>query len=290
MANTPEPDRLVARHTVLTQRGSVMLKQTPKSRLISILALIAMLTIFMKKDASSMDVWRPAPGTSWDIWLSVAPSPDSAPQVEALDIDLFDTPGPTIAAIRASGTRVICYFSAGSAENWRSDYPQLKRFRGKPLGGWPGEWWLDIRSRNVRSVMAARLDLAVAKGCDAIDPDNVDGASNDNGLGLTRADSVAYLRFLAAEAHARGLSIGLKNALDLIPAVEGQFDFAVNEQCFVYDECQRLLPFIASGKAVFNIEYGKAAKARAICPRAVALGFSTVIKRMNLGSWVVACP
>jgi hypothetical protein len=63
--------------------------------------------------------------------------------------------------------------------------------------------------------MRARLDLAQSKQCDAVEPDNIDGFDNRNGLGLAQADSIDYVTFLAAEAHGRGLSIGQKNALDL---------------------------------------------------------------------------
>jgi hypothetical protein len=33
------------------------------------------------------------------------------------------------------------------------------------------------------------------------------------------------------------------------------FDFALNEQCFQYNDCAPLLPFIKAGKAVFQVEY-----------------------------------
>lgn len=83
--------------------------------------------------------------------------------------------------------RVICYFSAGTWEDWRSDaqaYP--KEALGKALPDWAGERWLDYRRDDVRQLLSKRLDLAVDKGCDGADPDNVDGYSNDNGLGLTQ--------------------------------------------------------------------------------------------------------
>ncbi len=61
--------------------------------------------------------------------------------------------------------RVVCYFSAGSSENWRSDYSQFTAAdQGHPLDGWAGERWLDTRSANVRKIMTARMDLAKAKG------------------------------------------------------------------------------------------------------------------------------
>lgn len=49
------------------------------------------------------------------------------------------------------------------------------------LSGWD-EWWLDIHSASciskVESIMSARISSFVAKGCDGVDPDNVDSVSS----------------------------------------------------------------------------------------------------------------
>lgn len=74
---------------------------------------------------------------------------------------------------------------------------------------WEGESWLNTKSANVRSIMKSRIALAKSKGCDAIDPDNVDAYNNENGLGLTKADAIDYLTFLATEAHSAGMAIGV---------------------------------------------------------------------------------
>jgi len=60
---------------------------------------------------------------------------------------------------------------------------------------------------------------------------------------------------LAAEAHAHGLAYGLKNDLDEVPQLVADADFAINEECFQYNECDGLQPFIDAGKAVFQVEY-----------------------------------
>lgn len=71
---------------------------------------------------------------------------------------------------------MICYFSAGSYENWREDAEDFQPGDlGKELDGWPGEKWLKIGSENVREVMKRRVQMAKDKGCDGVDPDNVDG-------------------------------------------------------------------------------------------------------------------
>lgn len=206
------------------------------------------------------------------------------------DIDLFDVPASQIAALQAQGKKVVCYFSAGSSEDWRPDFKSIPAAAmGNPLDGWPGERWLDIRNATVREVMRARLDLARTKGCDAVEPDNVDGYTNRSGFPLTAADQLDYNRFLAREAHARNLSVGLKNDLDQVAQLVADFDFAVNEECFQWNECAMLKPFIDAGKAVFHVEYGDQSTANRICSQANAMNFDSLVKRLDLGVWRIAC-
>jgi len=176
--------------------------------------------------------------------------------VTLYDIDLFDTSDETIRTLHAAGRKVICYFSAGSYEDWRTDAGDFpSSVRGKALDGWAGEQWLDIRSDTLHSVMLARLDRAVSKGCDGVEPDNVDGYTNDTGFPLTAADQHRYNLFIADAAHERGLAVGLKNDLDQILELVASYDFALNEQCHEFDECDKLQPFVTAGKPVFVAEY-----------------------------------
>jgi len=46
---------------------------------------------------------------------------DTTVNVEIFDIDLFDVPQSTIDTLHARGSKVICYISAGTWENWRPD-------------------------------------------------------------------------------------------------------------------------------------------------------------------------
>ena len=233
------------------------------------------------------EVWRPAPGTSWQIQLS-GPL-DTSFDVDMYDVDLFDTPAATIGALRAAGRRVVCYFSAGSLEDWRPDADAFpERVLGRPLVDWPGERWLDVRAFDVLGpIMEARLDLAVAKGCDGVEPDNVDAHANASGLPLTADDQLLYNRYLADAAHARGLSVGLKNDLDQLAELEPWFDWALNERCAELGECARLAPFVAAGKAVFGIEY--AGDPATLCPRANALDLDVLIKSRELDAARTSC-
>ncbi|KAK0109578.1 hypothetical protein ONS95_002264 [Cadophora gregata] len=241
------------------------------------------------------EFWQPAAGSTWQIELSGVVSDTSYP-ADVFDLDLFDTPQSTIDALHAAKKKVICYFSAGSFENWRPDQADFQAAdKGSAMEGWEGEWWLNTKTANVRSIMAARIDIAASKGCDAVDPDNVDGYANANGVGLTSADATDYLNFLADTAHAKGLSIGLKNAGDLVREVLDKMQFHVNEQCIEYDECELFKPFIDAGKPVFHIEYPETAPSISSdvksekCAAANTMSFSTVLKTEALNAWIDAC-
>ncbi|KAL4918812.1 glycoside hydrolase superfamily [Aspergillus aurantiobrunneus] len=245
-------------------------------------------------------IWQPAVGSTWQIVLRYALN-DTSPEVAVYDIDLFDNDRAVIDDLHSSGRRVICYFSAGTYEDWRDDARQFpSNDLGDALDDWEGENWVDTRSSAVRDIMRARLDLAVEKGCDGVDPDNVDAYDNSNGLGLGEDDAVDYVNFLAREARERRLAIGLKNAGAIIPSVLTRMQWSVNEQCAQYDECDVYAAFVRAGKPVFHIEYPKGEetndavevtgvrKAQA-CDFEDADEFSTVIKNMDLDNWVQTC-
>lgn len=246
-------------------------------------------------NATSGSFWRPTAGTTWQIVLEY-PLNDTSVDASVYDIDLFNNPTSMISALHAKNRSVICYFSAGSYEDGRPDSSQFTAAdKGKELDGWPGEYWLNIKSSNVRKIMSARLALAASKGCDGVDPDNVDGYDNNNGLGLTAQDSVDYLTFLAIGAHSLNMSIGLKNAGVIVNATIDMMQWEVNEQCVQYTECDSFQPFIAAGKPVFHIEYPKDAPSvsssekTSICGDKTATDFSTVLKNLNLDDWVETC-
>ena len=234
------------------------------------------------------DAWPPKPGTTWQIQLRG--TIDTSYDVDVYDLDLFDTPQATIDELRARGTKVICYFSAGSFEDWRPDQALYPRTAiGAPLDGWPGEFWIDTRDPGVRSVLASRIDYALARGCDGIDPDNVDGYTQQSGFPLEAGHQLDFNRFLSQEARRRGLSVGLKNDPDQIAELITFFDWQINEQCFEYGECDKLAPFVDAGKPVWGLEYGSASRAAQICDDANARDFDTLVMRLELDGSRIAC-
>ena len=224
---------------------------------------------------------------SWHIQYSG--DMDYSLDVDMYNIDLFDTSAEVIKQLKSRDVLVVCYFSAGSHEDWR---PDAENFPIETLGnlmqGWEGETWLDIRQiSKLQPVMEKRLDMAVAKGCDGVDPDNVNGFENDTGFPLTYEDQIAFNIFLANAAHQRGLLIGLKNDLNQIQDLLPYFDWMLNEECFSFDECDLLLPFVQAGKPVFVIEYDLSPQE--FCEQANKMNFNALHKNWELDSYHSTC-
>jgi len=233
------------------------------------------------------EIWTPDLATTWQ-WQLTTPV-DQTVDATMYDIDLFDNDVSVISSLHAKGKKVICYFSAGSWEEWRPDATSFPaNVKGEDIDGWPGEKWLDIRNLAVLGpIMKERLDLAVQKGCDGVEPDNVDGYANNTGFPLTASDQIDYNRFIASESHKRGLSVGLKNDLDQVSTLLPDFDWALNEQCFEFNECEMLVPFVNAGKAVFNVEYNLPTSE--FCPQANAMNFNSLKKNLDLDATRTPC-
>lgn len=209
------------------------------------------------------------------------------------DIDLFDQSAETVASLHAQGSKVVCYMSVGSFEDWRPDAGQFPDLvLGKDYEGWPGEKWLDIRRIDLLApIMRARLDLCQSKGFDAVEPDNMDNYTNDTGFALTYDDQLEYNRWLAAEAHQRGLSIGLKNNPDQVEDLVADFDWALTEDCFEQGWCEEMLPFLQAGKPVFAAEYTDTnITLDDFCPQAKTLQINAILKDRELTATRSACP
>lgn len=203
-------------------------------------------------------------------------------------LDLFDTSSSQIKAFKKQGKKVICYFSAGTYENWRSDKGRFpSSVRGRSVDGWAGEQWLNVKSSSVLSVMKSRMDLAKSKGCTGVDPDNVDSFDNSTGFNISKNDSINYLKALAREAKARGLLIGLKNSAEIASSLSSTMNFAVVEECFEYNECSSYSTFVNKNKPVFLIEYRSGS--RSLCNKADKLKMNLAFFGLDLDGRMQVC-
>jgi endo-alpha-1,4-polygalactosaminidase (GH114 family) len=284
-------------------------------------------------------IWQPRIGQKIQVILdkrAAVLDPDAPlvpEQADIWDLDLFDTPKTTIDILHSRGKRVMCYLSVGGSESWRPDFTSIPPSDlGDIMPKWKGERYLNLRSPSVWALMQRRIRMAYEKGCDAIDPDNVDPFNDDFERGggfkppLTEADSINFLYNISLEAKYYGMAMGMKNAESILPNVTSFIQFAVNEECTTYstdeDGCWQYEPFLKSGKPVFHFEY-VSVDSKSSYPRIqsvykdwanltsaqllsyycfrenfgfpylpkpdVGQLFSTAIKKLDLGGWVMYC-
>lgn len=249
---------------------------------------------FLSASSAGPPRWTPSRTDTWQWQFQTgAGGPDLTVDADVYSLDMVDTSKATVAALHSTGRRAICYVSVGSWENWRpdaADYPD--EILGNPYSGWPGERWVDIRRIDLLGpILRKRLDLCKSKSFDGVEPDNLDGYQANTGFNLTAADQLAINRWIAAEAHVRGLGIGLKNDPDQIPALAADFDWAITEDCFDQGWCGLVQPFLDQGKAAVAIEYTDTGMTLdELCPQASQLGVFALIKRRSLDAMRLACP
>ena len=239
---------------------------------------------------SENDWWHPTPGLTWQ-WQIGNDDIDTSILADVYDIDLY-VDQSIIDELHNQGRKVICYISVGSWEDWRPDQDQFtEEVLGNDYEGWTGERWLDIRKLDqLAPILRARFDLCKAKGFDAIEPDNMEIYTNNTGFPLTFQDQLNFARWLADEAHARGLAIGQKNAPDMVKNLLELYDFAITEDAFYYHWDGDMSPYIESGKAVFAAEYTDlGGNFERYCSQNKELGFSLILKQRELDAWLDTC-
>jgi len=202
-------------------------------------------------------------------------------KVSTIFVDLFDASPTRINNLRKQNKTVICYFSAGSAENWRTDYKKYPAAaKGKAMSGWSGEYWVDYRNTTVISILINRIKLAKSKGCNGVDPDNVDGHMNDTGFKLKKSDQKSFMSKLSSAAKSEGLLIGLKNSSETAGDLVSLTDFVVVEQCEEYGECGKYKPFSKNKKPIYQIEYR--AVSALLCGNSKKLGANIIFANQAL--------
>jgi hypothetical protein len=198
------------------------------------------------------------------------------------DLDGFETSKATVRALRRRGRRAICYLDVGSWESYRPDAGEFPRtVIGRLYEGFPNERWLDVRRfRLFAAPLRRRIAICARKGFDAVEPDNLAGWENRTGFAITAAAQLRFNRWIAREVHRRGMAVALKNDGGQVGALVDEFDFAIVEQCFQYDECGLYRPFVEADKAVFEAEYE--IPPSQFCAAAAALRFSAIRKAYDL--------
>ena len=227
--------------------------------------------------------WQPKPTTApwqWQLQGKV----DLEVDARVYDVDGFEASRADVRALHRRGRKAVCYLDVGSWETYRPDADRFPRsVIGRKYDGFPDERWLDVsRFQLFAAPLQARIAICARKGFDAVEPDNLAGwePENKTGFAITRADQLRFNRWIARQVHRRGMAVALKNDGRQARQLVGQFDFAIVEECFQYDECGFYQPFVEAGKAVFVAEYELAPSE--YCDQARDLGFSAIRKSYDL--------
>lgn len=234
--------------------------------------------------------WMPtAAPLSWAWWLSNVPPANNLPAQSVIDSDGVDTPASTVAAMHAQGKKWICYVDVGT---WEPGRPDASKFpasvKGSSVDGFESEKWLDVRQQSILlPLMTARIKACQGKGADAVEPDDVDGYTNSPGFPFTAADQLSYNKAIAGIVHSFGMSVALKNDGDQVKALQPFFDFAIEEQCVQYGECNIYTPFTSANKAVFGAEYKGTASN--VCKQLNAIGFDGILTNIDLTGKLTSC-
>ena len=149
-----------------------------------------------------------------------------------------------------------------------------------------------MNSSNIKDIMTARIELITSKNWDCVEPDNFDRYSNATVLlGLSRRHPL--LRISRGCCALRGLSIGLKNAEDIVGDILPSMEWEINEQYIEYGGCDLFTPFVEADKPVFHVENPSDAPDVSCQVKATSCaapsGFSGMLKMVDLDSWIDTC-
>jgi len=215
--------------------------------------------------------------------------------VDVVFVD-YDIDEDVIQEWKDDGKIVICYVNVGAWEDWRTDADDFpESVLGNDYDGWEGERWLDITQHDILlPIMHQRFEQAAQKGCEGIDPDNMNGYSVDTGFDLSYDDQLEYNMETSWAIQGLGMLAGMKNDNEQAADLVWDMDFAVLEQCAAYDECHYFDTFIEEGKPVFAIEYTDAYDENdflvEVCPLQDRTGMSFILKDYDLhGDFIVTC-
>lgn len=177
-----------------------------------------------------------------------------------VDIVVRDRRAPSAGALYD-----VCYVNGYQSQPdeesfWLDEHPDLvlRDDDGDPVidPDWD-EMLLDVTTAAKRDALATIvggwIDGCAADGFEAVEIDNLDTYSRSGGR-ITEDDAVAFMQLLSARAHGAGLAIAQKNSAEIVGRRDEMgTDFAVAEECNVYDECDVYVG--AYGDAVLVVEY-----------------------------------
>jgi cysteinyl-tRNA synthetase, unknown class len=178
-------------------------------------------------------------------------------------IDPFEAPeaADAIPDLQAAGNTIGCYISVGTCEGWRSDFDDMAAYcTTTEWDEWPGEFFV-TDTEGMLAPIKARIDRLAQQGCDMVEFDNMDWASDPEqnaafGVELSPADAVAYYQALCDYTHEAGMACMAKSTREGGEVFDGgTFEsFSDNRDWWVHEHLQS---FIDEGRLAVVFHYGE---------------------------------
>ena len=177
-------------------------------------------------------------------------------------IDPFESTAArnAIAQMHVASNVVGCYISTGTCEDWRDDYDDMKDYCvSEEWGEWGGEYFVDMPSAGLVTLMKARIDKMATWGCDMIEYDNMDWAFDDAyqseyGFTAEPADAIAYHQTLCDYTHTKGMGCMAKNTRQGAASFDGGTFESYNDDLNWW-ETAHLQGFLNDGKLGIIVHY-----------------------------------
>ncbi len=170
-----------------------------------------------------------------------------------------DNVAAKISEIKNNNNEVSGYISAGTGEDWRSDYAQILPYLSTTQWEeWAGESFVSQTTTGILDVMKARIDKMSDWGLDWVEFDNMDwldeSSRSDFNLEATVVESKEYINKLCDHTRSKGMKCMAKNTVDGFEDFEGVTYESFHDNKDWWDK-QGTKDFLASGKLVIIIHY-----------------------------------
>ena len=178
--------------------------------------------------------------------------------VDALEDDI----GRFVNQIKSKQNQVAGYISAGTGENYRSDFEDLRPYLSPTAWPqWPDEFFVSETTTGILPLMKKRIDKIAAWGADWIEFDNMDWLDEETrqryNLNATVSEANAYINALCDHTHAKGMNCMAKNTVDNFTQFDGVIYESYHDEKNWWDT-QGTREFLAAGKRVIINHYNEA--------------------------------
>lgn len=166
-----------------------------------------------------------------------------------------------ISQIKSKNNQVAGYISAGTGEDWRSDYNQLLPYLTSiKWDEWQGEAFVSQTTTGILGVMKARIDKMAGWDVDWVEFDNMDWLDETNRsrykLEATVKESKQYINKLCNYTRSKGMKCMAKNTVDGFEHFDAVTYESYNNEKNWWDK-QGTTRFLKEGKMVIIIHYNE---------------------------------